>query len=57
MLEHIPPMSLDSIEGFGEVDPDNSSEDLKHMDSPEVEVHSSESTSCQSPNISLKDFD
>ena len=53
MLEHIPPMSLDSIEDFGEVAPDNSSEDLNYT----VEVYSSENTSCQFLDISFQDFD
>ena len=53
VLEHIPSMSLDSIEDFGEVGPDNSSEDLNYM----IEVYSPENTSCQFLDISFQDFD
>ena len=46
-MEHTPSTSFDDIEDLGEVDLDNSSEDLNHVDSTEVEVYSSDKTSCQ----------
>ena len=56
MVEHILLTNFDNIEDLGEVDLDNSSEDLSHMDSPEVEAYSSDKTSCQYLKISLNNF-
>ena len=49
MVENILSTSLDNIEDLGEVDLDNSLQDLKYMDLPEIEVYSSGKTSYQYP--------
>ena len=56
MGKHILSTSFDNIEDLGEVDLDNSSEDLNHIDSPEAGVYSSDRTSCQYPKVSLNNF-